>query len=322
MKNASETNDYSNLDHFVPHPSNDILVPIADRKSGENKKTEAWDQDSSDCEKLATKYEQATDAVVKEEVAAKLGQYLTEWEAAYKPSNDAVKNSYLPLDQKIFVKMFNAATVTWKGLTTEEQQSAIELADRTARLDQNWWLPLENLTEGLQNNRYCHSLNLRASAAAVLELGGIAKGTKLAFDTDRDLSEYLATSVDDTGATIDFRERQSLHYQVFGLQPLFEAAETLEQLGFPRTTEDRQHLADAVRFLESYIKGDQVNIEFKGTLNPRDIARNKDTALKPYQIQNQPNNELKHLLEISARILPNEAWIPNSLAVVTTKYEA
>jgi hypothetical protein len=107
------------------------------------------------------------------------------------------------------------------------------------------------------------------------------------------LLNQVAANIHPDGSTLDFAQRDALHYVTYDLEPLVQAALALSPYGQDNLLEARSatgsSIAAALNWLEPYAEGRRTHQEFVHTIEPFDIERQK-AGLKGYGGTWNPRN--------------------------------
>ncbi|KRE97852.1 hypothetical protein ASG87_15120 [Frateuria sp. Soil773] len=201
-------------------------------------------------------------------------RYLRAWADVYRPS-------FNPIDETNLDQLFWAYALTHDALAPATRTA-------TARL-------IRALGEGYVqrvrqrrgstyindiNNWQSHRIKLIATAAAAL-------GDPAMLAAARELFlAQVAANIRADGSTVDFAQRDALHYVTYDLQPLVQAALAASAYPGQRDWIDAHpaggaSLADALAWLAPYAEGRRGHQEFVHTEEPFDIER-RQAGLKGY----------------------------------------
>lgn len=144
------------------------------------------------------------------------------------------------------------------------------------------------------NNWMSHRLLLRGMS------GIVGNDDALVASTQQLVAAHVARNLRTDGSSIDFHERDALHYHVYDIQPLLELA-----LYAPRAIDagTKQSIETGVQFLRPFVLGERVHVEFTNSTVPFDIQR-KQSGDPTYS--NSPWNpqEARILLRLARTIFP------------------
>ncbi|MCC8393262.1 alginate lyase family protein [Paraburkholderia sp. MMS20-SJTR3] len=209
------------------------------------------------------------------------------WVTTYQPS-------FNPIDETHFEGLILAYDMTASALPVKTRNAAMAFLTRLANgyIEQIDAQP-RPLTGTFRNNWQSHRIKLIAMAAFTLD------NRKMINTAQRLFVEHIGDNIAPDGATIDFGERDALHYVTYDLQPLVTAAlaarrhnrNWLQEKGANGAT-----LLAALNWLVPFATGSQTHEEFVHSNVPFD-AKRREAGLPGYSGQWDPKNatELFHL---------------------------
>ncbi|HEY3598778.1 MAG TPA: alginate lyase family protein, partial [Paraburkholderia sp.] len=144
-----------------------------------------------------------------------------------------------------------------------------------------------------RNNWQSHRVKLIAMAAFTLD------NRKMIDAAQRLFIEHINDNIAPDGSTVDFTERDALHYVTYDLQPLVTAALAARRHNrnwLPQRAPSGATLAAALGWLTPYAEGKKTHEEFVHSSVPFD-AKRREAGLPGFSGQWDPNNaaELFHL---------------------------
>jgi hypothetical protein len=172
------------------------------------------------------------------------------------------------------------------------------------------------LTGTFRNNWQSHRVKLIAMAAFTLD------NRKMINAAQRLFVEHIGDNIEPDGSTVDFKERDALHYVTYDLQPLVTAALAARRHNrnwLPEKATNDATLAAALNWLTPYALGTKTHEEFVHSEVPFD-AKRREAGLPGYSGEWDPKNatELFHLAArldgrytpIALRLAPTPpAWL-------------
>jgi hypothetical protein len=209
------------------------------------------------------------------------------WVTTYQPS-------FNPIDETHFEGLILAYDMTASALPVKTRNAAMAFLTKFA----NGYIaqidaqprPLKGT---FRNNWQSHRIKLIAMAAFTLD------NRKMINAAQRLFVEHIGDNIAPDGSTIDFSERDALHYVTYDLQPLVMAAlaarrhnrNWLQEKGANGAT-----LLAALNWLAPYATGSQTHEEFVHS-NVAFDAKRREAGLPGYSGQWDPKNatELFHL---------------------------
>jgi hypothetical protein len=192
--------------------------------------------------------------------------YLTAWTSLYQPS-------FNPIDETGFSDLISAYQLTQHDLPLRTAQKT---ADFIRSMTQGYIKSIDQHVKPQRktwiNNWQSHRIKLVTQSAVALQDGEL-------FAKARQYFYYqLDHNIRKDGSTIDFEERDALHYVTYDLQPLIEAAIAAKSNGenwFTDTGRNDISLKKAVNWLVPYAQGKEHHTEFANSKVPFDAARRK-----------------------------------------------
>ncbi|MBB5409134.1 MULTISPECIES: alginate lyase family protein [unclassified Paraburkholderia] len=209
------------------------------------------------------------------------------WVTTYQPSFD-------PIDETRFEGLILAYDMTASALPVKTRNAAMAFLTKLA----NGYIAQIDaqprpLTGTFRNNWQSHRIKLIAMAAFTLD------NRKMINAAQRLFVEHIGDNIAPDGSTIDFGERDALHYVTYDLQPLVTAAlaarrhnrNWLQEKGANGAT-----LLAALNWLVPFATGAQTHEEFVHS-NVAFDAKRREAGLPGYSGQWDPKNatELFHL---------------------------
>lgn len=210
-----------------------------------------------------------------------VARYLGAWVSTYQPD-------FNPIDETNLADLFQAYALTRDALPFATRNAMAALTRRIAdgylaRLQAKAGSTYINDT----NNWQSHRIKLLATSAAALG------DPRLVAAARRWLMIQVAANIHPDGSTVDFAQRDALHYVTYDLEPLVQAALALSPYGKDDLLEARSStgssIAAALDWLQPYAEGRRTHQEFVHTSEPFDIARRK-AGLKGYDGAWDPRN--------------------------------
>ena len=180
-------------------------------------------------------------------------RFLAAWVATYQPS-------FNPIDETRFEGLILAYDMTASALPVKTRNAAAAFIAKLAngyveRVDAQ----PRPLTGTYRNNWESHRVKLVAMAAFTLD------DRKLINAAQRLFVEQIGANVAADGATVDFAERDALHYVTYDLQPLVVAALAARRHNRNWLTQRAQNgasLQSALDWLLPYALGEKTHEEF------------------------------------------------------------
>ncbi|MFP6557485.1 alginate lyase family protein [Paraburkholderia sp. B3] len=237
-------------------------------------------------------------------------RFLAAWVATYQPS-------FNPIDETHFEALILAYDMTASALSVKTRNATMAFLNRMgsgyiAQVDAQP-RPLKGT---FANNWQSHRVKLIAMIAFTLD------NRKMIAAAQRLFVEHIGDNVAPDGSTLDFGERDALHYVTYDLQPLVTAALAARRHNrnwLPEKAANGATLAKALDWLTPYALGEKTHEEFVHSTVPFD-ARRREAGLPGYAGAWDPQNaaELYHLAArldgrytpIALRLAPTPpAWL-------------
>jgi len=209
------------------------------------------------------------------------------WVTTYQPS-------FNPIDETRFEGLILAYDMTASALPVKTRNASMAFLTQFA----NGYIAQIDaqprpLTGTFRNNWQSHRIKLIAMSAFTLD------NRKMINAAQRLFVEHIGDNIEPDGSTVDFKERDALHYVTYDLQPLVTAALSARRHNrnwLPEKATNGATLAAALNWLTPYASGTQTHDEFVHSDVPFD-AKRREAGLPGYSGQWDPKNaaELYHL---------------------------
>ncbi|CAN7149476.1 alginate lyase family protein [Trinickia sp. LjRoot230] len=224
-------------------------------------------------------------------------RFLLAWSTTYQPSFD-------PIDETHFDAMILAYDLTASALPVKTRNVA---AAFIAKLGNGYVARIDNEPRPLKgtyrNNWQSHRVKLIAMAAFTLD------DRKLIDAAQRLFVEQIGNNIGPDGATVDFTERDALHYVTYDLEPLVAAALAARRHNrnwLTARADNGATLALALDWLAPYALGQKTHDEFVHSSVAFD-AKRREAGVAGYAGQWEPKraSQLFHLAaRLSGRYAP------------------
>ncbi len=230
-------------------------------------------------------------------------RFLLAWASTYQPSFD-------PIDETHFDSMILAYDLTASALPVKTRNATAAFIGKlangyVARVDAQ----PRPLTGTYRNNWESHRVKLVAMAAFTLD------DRKLINAAQRLFIEQIGENVAPDGATVDFAERDALHYVTYDLEPLVVAALAARRHNRNWLTQRAQNGASlqlALDWLMPYALGEKTHDEFVHSSVAFD-AKRREAGLPGYSGPWDPKNSAQ-LFHLAARLSGRYASVALRLA--------
>lgn len=197
-------------------------------------------------------------------------KYLFTWINTYQPD-------FNPIDETTFDKMIQTYSIVKNSLSEQERRDANKYFYNWA----NEYIAQMNNAPRIStwsNNWQSHRIKL-------ITLMAVAINNNHLLDESRRLfQEQISQNIDSNGETLDFKQRDAIHYVVYDLQPLVQAALAAQKTGedwYHWTSPSGSSLAKAVNWLTPYVNGSQKHNEFTNSEVKFDRLR-KEKGIKGF----------------------------------------
>nr|WP_235851083.1 alginate lyase family protein [Paraburkholderia piptadeniae] len=209
------------------------------------------------------------------------------WATTYEPS-------FNPIDETPFEGLILAYDMTASALPVKTRNATMAFLTKLAN---GYIAQIDTqkrpLTGTFRNNWQSHRVKLIAMAAFTLD------NRKMIDAAQRLYVEHVNDNIAPDGTTVDFGERDALHYVTYDLQPLVTAALAARRHNRNWLNERAPNgatLAAALNWLTPYASGSKTHAEFVHSSVPFD-AKRREAGMPGYSGQWDPKNaaELYHL---------------------------
>jgi hypothetical protein len=218
-------------------------------------------------------------------------RFLFAWVTTYQPS-------FNPIDETNFESLILAYDLTASALPVKTRNASNAFITKMvtgyiADIDKQ----KRPLTGTYRNNWQSHRIKLISMGAFTTD------DRKLINAAQRLYVEHIGDNIAPDGSTVDFAERDALHYVTYDLQPLVTAALAARRHNRNWLTERSQSgatLAAALNWLTPYALGTRTHDEFVHSSVPFDATR-REAGLPGYSGTWDPKNAAE-LFHLSARL--------------------
>lgn len=234
---------------------------------------------------------------------AQLAALLEAWSTVYQPS-------FNPIDETGFDTLIDAYAIARDALpAATREHSAALLRNWAAGYLLRMAQPDHPAKGSWTNNWQSHRIKLAAMAAVALDDAALFDAARAQF------RQQLKQNLSPDGASIDFAERDALHYTVYDLEPLVRAAMAARLRG-----EDWLHLrgdngatlAAALDWLLPYARGERTHEEYVHTTVKFDLQR-REAGVAGFSGQWQPRSS-SELYWLAATLDPRYRPVAQALA--------
>jgi hypothetical protein len=231
-------------------------------------------------------------------------RFLLAWATTYEPS-------FNPIDETHFDSMILAYDLTASALPVKTRNAA---AAFIAKLANGYVARVDDqprpLTGTYRNNWESHRVKLVAMAAFTLDDRQLINAAQRLF------VEQIGVNIAPDGATVDFAERDALHYVAYDLQPLVIAALSARRHNrnwLVQRASNGATLAQALDWLVPYALGQKTHEEFVHSSVAFD-AKRREAGLPGYSGPWDPKSAAE-LFHLAARLSGRYAGVAQQLAL-------
>lgn len=225
------------------------------------------------------------------------------WVTTYQPS-------FNPIDETQFEGLILAYDMTASALPVKTRNATMAFLTKFA----NGYIAQIDaqprpLAGTFRNNWQSHRIKLIAMAAFTLD------NRKMIAAAQRLFVEHIGDNIEPDGSTVDFTERDALHYVTYDLQPLVTAALAARRHNrnwLPERAPSGATLAAALNWLTPYALGQKTHEEFVHSTVAFD-AKRREAGLPGYSGEWDPKNAAE-LFHLAARLDGRYAPIALKLA--------
>ena len=232
-------------------------------------------------------------------------RFLSAWVSTYQPS-------FNPIDETRFDSLIVAYDMTASALPVKTRNASMAFLTKLA----NGYIAQIDaqprpLKGNYRNNWQSHRIKLIAMAAFTLD------NRKMINAAQRLFVEHVGDNIEPDGSTIDFAERDALHYVTYDLQPLVTAALAARRHNrnwLPEKGANGASLQAALNWLAPYANGSKTHEEFVHSSVAFD-AKRREAGLPGYSGQWDPKNAAE-LFHLAARL--DGRYTPIALQLAAT----
>ena len=256
--------------HDQPHPMARVHTQGTLPHQGIHDESEQAEQDWTTALHAAVAWRRTGNV----ELLDQVDRYLKAWSDIYQPS-------FNPIDETNLDQLFSAYVLTHDALTPATRMAMARLI---RSLGEGYIQRVEQHSGSTYindiNNWQSHRIKLIATAAAALNDPAMLTTARKLFLIQ------VAANIHTDGSTVDFAQRDALHYVTYDLQPLVQAALAVSPYDagkhwLPARSSTGSSVADALKWLAPYAEGRRTHQEFVHTEEPFDIER-RQAGLKGY----------------------------------------
>ena len=189
--------------------------------------------------------------------AQRAGEGLDTWSSTYRSMGNPINDNYLiPMIEAVDLACPLAAPercARWRSWVLE-----------LARRGDDFYATVKPTDGRYANNWASWRLLIRGIA------GAVAGDEALVASTRQLVAAHVARNLRSDGSSIDFSERDALHYHVYDVEPLTELVLFVPSAVDAPTADA---IGSGVMFLRPFVLGEQLHIEFVRTTVPFDVQR-------------------------------------------------
>ena len=189
--------------------------------------------------------------------AQRAGESLDSWSSTYRSMGNPINDNYLiPMIQAVDL----ACPIASSERCARWRTWVLDLASR----GDDFYATVKPTDGRFANNWASWRLLIRGTA------GAVAGDEALVASTRQLVAAHVARNLRSDGSSIDFSERDALHYHVYDVEPLTELVLFVPSAVDATTAEA---IGSGVMFLRPFALGEQTHIEFARTTVAFDIRR-------------------------------------------------
>ena len=200
-------------------------------------------------------------------------EFLLAWAAKNKPNGN-------PIDDTNLDKAVEAYDLVKDEVPNESKKQIQKWLNETALAEIN--------SKRMRNGRATAVNNWNAHRIKVVAEIGYALGNKELINcTIENLKSHISINLNADGTSLDFKERDAMHYHIYDLDPMLKAAIMIERAGGPNfyTYESPKgsSIKKSVDWLVPYVNGKKQHEEYVNTTVKfdRDRAKNNEPGFAP-----------------------------------------
>lgn len=197
-------------------------------------------------------------------------EFLKAWAKINQPNGD-------PIDDTNLDKAIEAYDLISSDLSTADRTLITDWLSHTALAEINSKRMNRNVGTGV-NNWNAHRLKIVGEIGYALNNQDFIKWT-----TDR-LKKHIEVNLNADGTSLDFMERDAMHYHIYDLEPMLKLALIIKRAGgenfYTYQSPKGSSIKKSIDWLIPYIKGEKQHEEYVNTTVKfdRDRAKNNETG--------------------------------------------
>jgi len=179
----------------------------------------------------------------------------------------------LPIIEHRTYEEFDKARANWDKLPAQEQETNLDKARSLIERQSKWW---QERPRKVRNNAWSWTVANTLSAALLIDKAGEKDEAQKAIEKAKEgLFGQVRTNVYPDGSSLDFHDRDAIHYHVFNEVAWLKSAGYLREAGVEIPPDVAEKLERSIQFVEPYLSGEKTHIEFVNSTNQRDEERQK-----------------------------------------------
>jgi hypothetical protein len=254
---TSLVNNAKSAMNVVPHPVENIQTAGKLKGSEEKNKTEEALKDFYRLKNIEWAYIFTGD----QQYEQKASEYVLAWAKTCRPPENPIDGTNL-----------ETVIETYDLIRPQMDAASQQVVDRWLKSVIDTLFNSDIPTKGVHTNNWqAHRLKIIAMAAFTLGDPAVEQRTLEALKT------LMTANLNADGTTLDFLERDALHYHVYDLEPMIRTAMIYQRAQgldlYHWNTEKGASIAQCVVFLMPYAKGEKTHAEYVHTTVKFDIQR-------------------------------------------------
>lgn len=213
---------------------------------------------------------------------------IADWVATYRPTGN-------PIDESRLIPLIRSIDLMQPLLEPRLRADSLAFLKALAAAGDSFYKGLSGWDSRRRNNWASWRLLIRALAYGITDdIDGIR-------DTQRMLTRHVRSAIDErTGESFDFKERDALHYHLYGLKPLLIAYLHVSELFDDGS---RARLLKAFELIRPFCEGSARHVEFAKTRVPFDVER-RDAGEPDFLNKPWEPAKARPILKLARTVIP------------------
>jgi hypothetical protein len=200
-------------------------------------------------------------------------EFLKAWAKKNQPNGD-------PIDDTNLDKAIEAYDLIKENLSSEDKDLIAGWLSKTALTEIN--------SKRMQGNRGTAVNNWNAHRLKIVgEIGYTLNNQQYINWTIENLKKHIAINLNEDGTSLDFKQRDAMHYHIYDLEPMLKLAILIKRAGgenfYNYRSPKGSSIQKSVEWLIPYVKGEKQHEEYVNTTVKfdRDRAKNNEPGFAP-----------------------------------------